>query len=76
MGQLKHNYAILQHQQPQHIEYAEDIDFIVREDIDRNRLIKVVKRNFAEFGRQLKDTKTEITHFGQRKDLTKVKKLG
>ena len=76
MKPIDHNYSFRQHQLPLHIEYADDIDFIITDDKDPKHLINVVKSTFAEYNLQVNDTKTEYTHFGYGKDLTKVKKLG
>ena len=71
-----HDYSLKYHSLPRHIEYADDVDFIMLKENDEQKLLEVVENVFSEFNLSINHEKTEITLFGTNSNLSKVKKLG
>jgi len=62
---------------PLHIEYADDVDFIVcNDEIPSDELLKLVRTVFCNYNLILNDTKTEITTISREADLSLTTKLG
>ena len=69
-------YCLLQNPMPLHIEYADDVDFIIFSEEEKERLMKIVEETREIFNLKLNSSKTEITKIEPGSDLTNVKKLG
>ena len=58
------------------MEYADDVDFIIVNDISKEELLDVTEKTFEKYNLKLNNDKTEVTILAKTADLSNTKKLG
>ena len=61
---------------PDHLEYADDVDFLFRDDELADKAIMTIKQTLKKYNLQLNESKTEKVRYTRDCNLRKVKKLG
>ena len=61
---------------PDHLEYADDVDFLFTNDELADKAIMIIKQTLKNYNLQLNESKTEKIRYTRDCNLRKVKKLG
>ena len=71
-----HIYIITDNKLPFHLEYADDIYFIMPDDYDRKILLISIKNIINDINLSINQNKTQYSLMPEGQDLKKVRKLG